>query len=418
MGIMKLNGIDYPDNGGGGSGGGGHTIVDDNGTSMPQENKLQFTGAVSVSDDSVNGQTVVNVEGGGTYYLNTLYSTEEKKVGYWTDSKPLYQKTWLVPKSSLNSGETTYTHNDDLHIDSLVSVEGAVANSRPLVEYHSSSTWACSIYNIGNNAFWIYLGSNVYSNMSASSYVKVTLRYTKTTDTPEPNPQIGDVIYLPTIYSEEEREVGTWIDGKPLYQKTFDLGSDKSISHTSWYNAIVSVTDIENIAICWGMYSGGTYYPLMSYHTGNDVNVLACRANSGATVRYLTLMYTKSSDTAGSGTWNPSGNPNVHYSTNEQVIGTWIDGKPLYQKTFPTTYTANGTYTIDISSLSIDLICNSFGEYQRSNGEWTEFNHYAANTYYGELRVSATQVRMFLQLPDANPNGKQFFTIQYTKTTD
>ena len=108
----------------------------------------------------------------------------------------------------------------------------------------------------------------------------------------------------------------------------------------------------------------------------------------------------------------------VIYSQTETEVGVWIDNKPLYQKSFATTYSANGTYSIDISSLGIDSICNSFGEYQRSNGEWTEFNHYAANTYYGELRVSATQVRMFLQLPDANPNGKQYFTIQYTKTAD
>ena len=97
-------------------------------------------------------------------------------------------------------------------------------------------------------------------------------------------------------YSTTEQVVGKWIDGKPIYEITFDLGSDKAISNTSWYTSIVSVTNIENIPLCWGMYSGGTYYPLMAYHTGDNVNVLACRANSGATVRYLTLQYTKSTD--------------------------------------------------------------------------------------------------------------------------
>ena len=47
---------------GGGGGSGGHTILDPDGNSLPQENALQFTGAVSVSDDNVNGRTVVNVE--------------------------------------------------------------------------------------------------------------------------------------------------------------------------------------------------------------------------------------------------------------------------------------------------------------------------------------------------------------------
>ena len=53
--------MDKLDNGGGG-GSGGHTILDPNGSSLPQEDDLQFTGAVSVSDDNVNGRTVVNVE--------------------------------------------------------------------------------------------------------------------------------------------------------------------------------------------------------------------------------------------------------------------------------------------------------------------------------------------------------------------
>ena len=46
---------------GGGGGSGGHTILDGDGNALPQEDDLQFTGAVSVTDDSVNGATVVDV---------------------------------------------------------------------------------------------------------------------------------------------------------------------------------------------------------------------------------------------------------------------------------------------------------------------------------------------------------------------
>ena len=57
-------------------------------------------------------------------------------------------------------------------------------------------------------------------------------------------------------------------------------------------------------------------------------------------------------------------NPNV-YSTTEQRIGTWIDGKPLYQKTFTGTtgtMTSPGNYDIvetthaNLSSLNIDKV--------------------------------------------------------------
>lgn len=46
---------------GGGGGSGGHTILDGDGNTLPQEDDLQFTGACSVTDDNVNGRTVVDV---------------------------------------------------------------------------------------------------------------------------------------------------------------------------------------------------------------------------------------------------------------------------------------------------------------------------------------------------------------------
>ena len=388
MGKIILNGKEYAGSGGSG----GHTIVDPDGTSMPQENKLQFTGAVSVSDDSANGQTVVDIEGGAVYgaFLNpdrmiysaftydeephdwvapedciltdnllppnqnkacflqidgkqvqasystidnpfvyvrkgqtvtyraksgsamkaygliqgtneifapVIYSTEEREIGCWTDGKPLYQKTWFVPKSSLNSGETTYTHGDDLHIDNLVSVEGAVGNSRPLVEYHSSSAWACSIYNIGNNAFWIYLGSSVYSNMSASSYVKVTLRYTKTTDTAGSGSWNTDGV--PTHhYSTNEQVIGTWIDGKPLYQRTWDFGSNITINSNAWTNTTINVAgnSIKAIINSKATNDGGTNFNFIACNVDQTyVQVLQTR-NVAIVVRYLTLEYTKTTD--------------------------------------------------------------------------------------------------------------------------
>lgn len=49
------------DNNLGGGGGGGHTIVNENGVDMPAESKLQFTGNVQVTDDNVNGKTLVDI---------------------------------------------------------------------------------------------------------------------------------------------------------------------------------------------------------------------------------------------------------------------------------------------------------------------------------------------------------------------
>lgn len=55
------NNMDTIDQNLGGGGGGGHTIVNESGTSLPSETKLQFTDGLQAVDDNVNGKTVVSL---------------------------------------------------------------------------------------------------------------------------------------------------------------------------------------------------------------------------------------------------------------------------------------------------------------------------------------------------------------------
>ena len=49
--------------------------------------------------------------------------------------------------------------------------------------------------------------------------------------------------FQPVIYSENEREIGVWIDGKPLYQKCYKL--NKSIGNIS--TNLISDLNIDNV---------------------------------------------------------------------------------------------------------------------------------------------------------------------------
>ena len=97
------------------------------------------------------------------------------------------------------------------------------------------------------------------------------------------------------IYSYDEQEIGVWLDGSKIYRKCFDLETDIVVYSTTWYTNIASITNINKILNCFGQYSSGTYYPLMAYHTNAEINVLACRDNNAASVRYLVIEYTKTS---------------------------------------------------------------------------------------------------------------------------
>lgn len=422
MGKIILNGTGY---GGSGGSSGGHTIVDPTGTDMPQEDKLKFTGAVSVSDDSANGQTVVNVEGGGNYYLNTIFSTEEKKIGYWTDKKPLYQKTF----------ETNYTSNGTYSIDISSLNADTICNS--FGEYNRSNGEWTEFNHYSNSSYYGELRASATqvrmflqlpeSNPQGKQFSSI--QYTKTTDTADPNPQFGNVIYLPTIYSEEERQVGVWRGGKPLYQKTI-------IQNNATLNSEVSI-DVSTLNIDKCIWVGGVYsrnvsqygqtltYPFNNYELSNYNSFIRYTDSTksitykialatGNTTDYqsITLQYTKTTDTAGSGSWTPSGANAVHYDGNEKVIGTWF-GETLYEKTVfnnGSDITANaGAWTAICSEswvANVKTIINGVLTRQGTLGD-TLVTPVEFNAKDNAIRINPFRNTTY------KANG--YFTIQYTK---
>ena len=154
----------------------------------------------------------------------------------------------------------------------------------------------------------------------------------------------GGNYFTPQIYSTEEREVGTWIDSRPLYKKTFEgtLLSDPQLIDLSsldisdlvkWeveikglsggiQQIIYNVSNADSDRIAIDFYNNNFRISSSSYYISRGYTYTA------------TLFYTKSTDTPGSGSWTPSGVPAHHYSTEEQVVGTWIDGSTVYEKTW------------------------------------------------------------------------------------
>lgn len=151
----------------------------------------------------------------------------------------------------------------------------------------------------------------------------------------------GGVLCLGDIYSTEERQVGVYIDGKPLYQKTVNMGTLATQNYKSVLFADVGISNLEHVAYI-DIVINDTYS--VNFNRPDNVNTefysqltatgIFLRAYNTAVTRAIaTIQYTKTTDTAGNGIWTPSGGYAVHYSTDEQVIGTWIDGDTLYRRT-------------------------------------------------------------------------------------
>lgn len=164
-------------------------------------------------------------------------------------------------------------------------------------------------------------------------------------------------IFTPQIYSKKERCVGVWIDNKPLYCKTWDLQTAVTLPSDGFTLPNDIQADLQDAEIIVGGFairstSNNATIPLTVYNANGVKNCLY--VDSWGNVSKFTFYYTKTTDVAGSGSYNTLGVPTVHYTTDEQVIGTYL-GKPLYQRVITPIVTASTTLAGDIKYGSVVL---------------------------------------------------------------
>ena len=93
-------------------------------------------------------------------------------------------------------------------------------------------------------------------------------------------------------------------------------------------------------------------------------------------------------------------------------MGTWIDGKPLYQKTF--TGTASGTEADLFTITGADKVVKTDGII--TSGSYTfNLNYAQGTTNYFSIFASSNQIKW---RSGNNTQYNYFITVQYTKTTD
>ena len=116
------------------------------------------------------------------------------------------------------------------------------------------------------------------------------------------------------------------------------------------------------------------------------------------------------------------------YTTSEQVIGKWIDGKPLYRKTitFTTTIKMNETTSIahnitNAKNIFIDFGA-SFMEANIGSSDYLSYN-FPLIGYTGNITdkmycyVTPTNINFYSNGAWGN-NWTKHITLKYTKTTD
>ena len=103
-------------------------------------------------------------------------------------------------------------------------------------------------------------------------------------------------------------------------------------------------------------------------------------------------------------------NGDLHnYSTEEHIVGTWINGKPIYEKTFIISdfdFSQSKDFTNDIFT-EIELIIDA--KMYDTTSSTVRFVHVDAR------KISSNTIRLYNK---DNWSSIDTYTLQYTKTTD
>ena len=219
------------------------------------------------------------------------------------------------------------------------------------------------------------------------------------------------------MYSTDEKMIGQWIDGKPLYRKTIHCGY---LPNASYKDVPVSVTNLDALVDIRGIFGSDGVVATMPYvdaaNSENNVSINYRKATSVLRIRTaidystfsgaVTIQYTKTTDSA------ISIGDDTDYSTTEKIVGTWIDGKSIYQKTFvineAITLTTNEWVSTPIPKGDIETIVSS----------QVVLNDQSHHTYITVSVDSNSTLWMLSVRPEDKTFSNFKVTLQYTKTTD
>lgn len=320
MGKLMLNDISYS----GGGGGGGSSV-----TPNPQGTPTDTLNTIEIDS------TIYDIAGSGGG-------------GSFKAVDTLWEGTTTPP----TAGTTITLSHNITDYDELVFTMGTTAST-----YISAISFEVDTLVIGN----AYVKSALFTQGTVSVTVffeytsvgTITIR-TFSPSTPSIYYKIQGIKFggtlAPQIFSTEEKEIGVWIDDKPLYQKTYDL-NNMTVSDNTWTNNLLNTTgtgiNITHYEGIFGLGSANYEFSDFSYYRNSsefftamiavdndDINIRPnMNAGTPITINRVTIQYTKNSDTPGSGSYGSLGVPMVTYNGDEKVIGTWF-GETLYEKSY------------------------------------------------------------------------------------
>jgi len=343
-----------------GGSGGGHTIEDAEGTDLTQRDTLQFGEGLSATDDSTNEKTVVDIDpmpaedmddvidelptGGNIavtgyvplamimqYYGETppkfflaCDGATYNKIDYPELANHLLSLTNNTPyivdgdntkfkvpdlRGEFIRGTGTNSHTDGGNGGSVGVHQGATTIPNIGVDANASKI----MFHNNATAEYIVNGDKAVKSSTKGSDITAGTSWNTTTQSSfyirPTNTSVLFCIAYKDIYSNPmndysttEKVVGTWIDGRPVYQKTVDCGTLPNNTTKTVVHGISNLDFIVELCGSAKRPSDNTYIKLPDspgqdlYVQGANINIGTNSNKSGYTSTYVTIQYTKTTD--------------------------------------------------------------------------------------------------------------------------
>lgn len=104
-----------------------------------------------------------------------------------------------------------------------------------------------------------------------------------------------------------------------------------------------------------------------------------------------------------------------HYSTDEQVVGTWIDGSTLYERTY--SYSISSETSQEIATLDSNIIVKEVKGIIHNNGNDMTIPWIDASFFYNIYNTSAHKLTAIKKNTGDWTSQTVEVTIRYTKTS-
>lgn len=400
---------------------------------------VQFVGATDST--YTNGYFYKCVNNSGTY---SWVATPVQSDGGTSDYSDLTNKPQIggvtlsgnKSASDLGLAESSKAYQTTDYVDGTIDFTAVI----PFLDVAEPKTKKQTTLDTIKNKLKTYFDT-VYGAFTAGTGINITNNVISTKQSQQGDideivdvyPTAGELVSIVNafnkgdIYSTDEKMIGQWVDGKPLYQKaviiTDNFDSPITIANdivdTLFSVEAVFIGDSSTVHLRYSSNTVANYekHFAQGYYdsaTNKWIPQLgASRLSASQKIIYI-FKYTKTTDTAIS-----IGETN-EYSTTEKIVGTWINGKPVYQKTFTgelTTDEAWNDFAHNISNLD-EIIDFRYAGKRTSDGIYWSFGAkggQSIDTYTAlQFVVTSTMLRVWKPSSDINSFTA---TIQYTKST-